>query len=798
MPAKISGTRMNKPLDLDINNIGQPLRRKEDERLITGKGRFTDDFSIAGQAYAAIVRSPYPHARIAAIRKDAALAMPGVLGVFTGADCAAEGLGAIPHDPIPKTKYDMKLTGPEGSAIFIGPHMLLPADKARHVGEAVAFVVAQTDLQAQDAAAAVGIDWEELPFVLSQDDALRANAPVVWDEAPGNIPVDTWFGDRAATEEVFANADHLVKMEFHIPRVTAAALEPRAALAFCDSRSGECELYVGGGGAVRQKNELAFVLKLDPAKLRVMTYDVGGNFGAKNRVYVEYGLVLWASQKLGVPVKYTSTRYESLLTDYQGRDLVSRVELALRKDGKFIGFRADNISNLGARCVSLSPLGKGAGLITGTYNIPIATLHARAVFTNTMPTQAYRSSGRPEVNYAIERLIDTAARELGFDRIALRRKNFVQPKQMPYTNAVGATYDSGEYASQLELALEISDWKGFGKRKRDAAKRGKLAGLGLAHYVESSIGAPKERAEITIKPEGRVELIIGTQPSGQGHETSFAQVIGDLLHVQVDLIDIVMGDTKVVRIGGGTHSGRSMRHAAAVMSKGAASLVAKGKAIAAHILGLEATQIDWQAGRFHARGTNHSFDMLELAREAVKHTLPGDLKDGLAIVEDNEMHEPVFPNGCTVCEVEVDPETGVVEITRYAAVDDVGRCINPMIVHGQTHGGIVQGVGQAMWELCALDTSSGQPLAGSFMDYAMPRADAFPMFRTEIAQVLSPTNPLGIKAGGEGGTTPALSVIINAIVDALADYNVRDITMPAAPLNVWKAMQAAKAKNCGN
>ncbi len=783
---------MNKRVELEINNIGQPLRRKEDDRLITGKGRFTDDFSIAGQVYAAIVRSPYPHARIKAIRKDAALALPGMLGVFTGADCAAGGLGAIPHDPIPKTKYDMKLTGPEGSPIFIGPHVLLPADKARHVGEAVAMVVAQTEAQAQDGAAAVEIDWEELAFVLSQDGALRADAPAVWDEAPQNVLVDTWFGDRAATEKIFAAADHVVKMEFHIPRVTACALEPRAALGFCDPRSGECELYVGGGGAVRQKGEMAFVLNMDPEKLRVMTYDVGGNFGAKNRLYVEYGLVLWASQKLGVPVKYTATRYESLLTDYQGRDLLTRVELALRKDGKFLGFRADNISNAGARCVSLSPLGKGSGLITGSYDIPIATLHARAVFTNTMPTQAYRSSGRPEVNFAIERLIDTAARELGFDRVALRRKNFIRPKQMPYTNAVGATYDSGEYENQLDLALQIADWKGFGKRKREAAKRGKLAGLGLAHYVESSIGSPKERAEITVKPDGRVALIIGTQPSGQGHETSFAQVIGDLIHVPVDLIDIIMGDTKVVRIGGGTHSGRSMRHAATVMSKGAGLLVEKGKAIMAHMLGADAAQIDWQAGRFTARGTNHSFDMLELAREAAKHVLPGDLAGGLAIIADNEMHEPVFPNGCTVCEVEVDPDTGMVEITRYAAVDDVGRCINPMIVHGQTHGGIVQGVGQAMWEICALDPSSGQPLTGSFMDYGMPRADAFPMFRTEIAEVLSPTNPLGIKAGGEGGTTPALSVIINAVVDALADFNIRDVQMPATPSNIWNAIHTAR------
>ncbi len=788
---------MNKPEFLDIRNIGQPLRRKEDDRLITGQGRFTGDFSLPGEVWAAMARSPYPHARIVAIRKEKALTMPGVLGVFTGADCEANGLGAIPHDPIPKTKYDMKLTGPGGSAIFIGPHLLLPADKARHVGEAVAMVVAETEWQAQDAAAAVEIEWEELPFVLGQEDAIKAGAPSVWNEVAHNVLVDSSFGDEAATAAAFAAADHVVKMDIHIPRVTAAAMEPRAALGFCDPQTGECELYVGGGGAVRQKNEIASVLKIDPARLRVMTFDVGGNFGAKNRVYVEYGLVLWASQKLGLPVKYVSSRYESLLTDYQGRDLLTRVELALRKDGKFLAFRADNISNVGARCVSLSPLGKGAGLITGSYHIPVATLRARAVFTNTMPTQAYRSSGRPEVNFAIERIIDVAARRLGFDRIALRRKNLVKPRQMPYTNAVGATYDSGEYENQLDLAMEISDWNGFTRRKRDAAKRGKLAGIGLAHYVESSIGSPKERAEITVQPGGRVTLVIGTQPSGQGHETSFSQVLADLIHLRVDDIDVVMGDTKIVRLGGGTHSGRSMRHAATVMSKGARELVAKGKAVMAHLFDAKPADVEWSDGRFSLQGTNHSFDMFELAREAAKQKLPGDLVDGLAVVTDNEMHEPVFPNGCAICEVEVDPDTGHVELTRYAAVDDVGRCINPLIVHGQTHGGIVQGVGQAMWELCALDPSSGQPVAGSFMDYGMPRADAFPMFRTEIAQVLSPTNPLGIKAGGEGGTTPALSAIVNAVSDALASYGIEHMDMPVTPARVWHAIQDAR-KRAGN
>ncbi len=786
---------MNKPVNLQFKSVGQPVRRKEDERLIQGHGRFTDDFSLPGQAYAAIVRSPYPHARIVSIDGAAALAMPGVLGVFTGADCLAEGFGPIPHNPVPKTKYDMKLTGPGGSAIFIGPHMLLPADKARHVGEAVAMVVAETAAGAADAAEAVAVEYEELPFALDQCDAIGKKGVSVWSENPDNVLVDTLFGDKAATDKAFARADHVITMDLHIPRVTAATLEPRAAFAQHDKKTGFSELVVGGGGAVRQRDELAEVLGIDPDKLRVQTHDVGGNFGAKNRVYVEYGLTLWAARKLGRAVKYTASRYESFISDYQGRDLYSRVELALDKSGKFLAFRADNISNVGARCVSLSPLGKGAGLITGSYDIPVATLRARAIFTNTAPTQAYRSSGRPEVNFAIERLIETAARELGFDAIKLRRMNLVRPRQMPYTNAVGTTYDSGEYEKALDAALRMADRKGFAKRKREAAKRGKLLGFGLAHYVESSIGSPKERADITVKPNGIVDLVIGTQPSGQGHETSFSQVAADLLHIPLEQINIILGDTKIVKAGGGTHSGRSMRHAATVMSKGSVALIEKARKIMAHILQIDEAGIDWQDGRLNAEGTNHSFSLVELAKEAAAHKLPDDLADGLSVSTTNEMHEPVFPNGCATCELEVDPETGHIEITRYASIDDVGRCINPLIVHGQTHGAIVQGVGQAMWELCALDETSGQPLAGSFMDYGMARADSMPSFQTEIAEVLSPTNPLGIKAGGEGGTTPALSVILNGLIDALSEYGIRDITMPVTPHAVWQAIQSAKQKS---
>jgi carbon-monoxide dehydrogenase large subunit len=783
-----------RPDETGYRFIGKPMPRKEDARLITGKGRFTDDFNLDGQAFAVMVRSPHPHARIVAIDAAAVEAMPGVLGVFTGADCAADKLGPIPHDPVPKTKFDMKLTGPKGGAVFIGPNALLPADKARHVGEAVAMVVAETKAQAMDAAEAVEVRYEELPFVLHSEDAMQPGAPVLWDEVPNNVTVETVFGNVEATDQAFARAAHVVAKNFHIGRVTGVPLEPRAALGHYDSATGRYTLYAGSGGAVRQKNELIQVLGIAPENLRVLSPDVGGNFGTRNRTFVEFGLVLWAAKKIGRPVKFTATRSEAFLSDYQGRDLVTKVELALDEKHRFIAMRATNISNVGARCVSLSPLSKGSGLIPGSYAIPATTLRAVAVFTNTMPTNAYRSSGRPEVTFAIERLVDTAAAQLGVDRIALRRKNLVPPKAMPYRNSVGMLYDSGRYAENMDWAMDIADWKGFAARRREAKRRGKLLGRGLANYVESSIGAPREQARIKVQPEGRVDVVIGTQPSGQGHETSFAQVISDLLYVPAESVRIILGDTDVVKVGGGSHSGRSMRHAATVFSKAAVDLIARGKAIAAVVMGAAADSVSFSDGRFVSRDTNLTFDFLELAAEAARHKLPDALKDGIAVVTDNEMHEPVFPNGTAVCEVEVDPDTGGIAITRYASIDDVGRCINPLIVHGQTHGAIAQGVGQAMWEQIYLDPDSGQPLTGSLMDYGMPRADILPPFKTEIAEVLSPTNPLGIKAGGEGGTTAAPAVMVSAILDALAELGVRDITMPATPYTVWTAIQKAKAQ----
>jgi carbon-monoxide dehydrogenase large subunit len=771
-----------------LRHIGKPIPRKEDGRLVTGKGRFSDDFNLPGQAYAAMVRSPYPHARILNIDVSEAMKSPGVIAVLTGADVLADDLAPIPHNPVPHTKYDMKLTAPDGGAPFTGPHFLLPTDKARHVGEAIAVVIAETPEQAATGTEKVAVEYEELPWVTDSRAAAKEGAPAVWDEVPGNVFIETKFGDWEATDRAFARADHVVEAEFHIGRVTAVTIEPRAALGHYDAETARFTLYAGSGGAVRQKGELSKVLRVDPSRVRVVSYDVGGNFGARNRVYVEFGLVLWASQRIGRPVKFTATRSEAFLTDYQGRDLVTKVELALDKEGRFLAMRADNLSNVGARCVSLSPLSKGSGLITGTYDIPVAALRSSAVFTNTMCTQAYRSSGRPEVTYAIERLVEKAAMQIGMDSLELRRKNLVPPEKMPYVNAVGQVYDSGEYEKAMDHVLELADWAGFEARREDSRKRGKLRGRGFASYVESSIGSPRERAEIEVKEDGTVEVVIGTQPSGQGHETSFAQVVADMIQVPVEKVWIVLGDTDIVSVGGGSHSGRSMRHAGTVMALAAADLIAEGCRRAADCFGVDAEAIEFDAGYFKPRHSNKALDIFALAETTrVSH---GPLK----VARTNEMHTPVFPNGAAVCEVEIDPTTGLVEIVNYATVDDVGRCINPLIVHGQTHGGIAQGVGQAMWELCAIDASSGQPLAGSLMDYGMPRFDNLPFFKCEIAEVISPTNPLGIKAGGEGGTTPALVTVTSAVIDALKDYGVTDISMPITPFTVWKAMQKTTTK----
>jgi carbon-monoxide dehydrogenase large subunit len=773
--------------------IGKPLERKEDLRLITGKGRFTDDFTFANQSWAWLVRSPYPHARIVGIDKTAALAMPGVLGVFTGADCLADGLKAIQHNPVPSTKYDVKLRGPDDTPVFAGRHFLLPVDKARYVGEALAIVIAETRDQASAAAEAVEVEYEELPWVADSQEAIKPDAPRLWDDLPSNVLVDATFGNVEETDRAFASAAHVVTFRQHVGRVTGMGLEPRAALGHYEADRDAYTLYAGSGGAVRQKKELSEVLGVDQKNIRVLSFDVGGNFGTRNRLYVESGLVLWASKKVGRPVKFRAERSESFLTDYQGRDLVTEVSLAIDKNGKFLAMRADNLSNVGSVLVSLSPLGKGSGLITGNYDIPLATLRARAVFSNTMATQAYRSSGRPEVTYAIERVVDKAARQLGIDRVELRRRNLVKREQMPYVNAVGSTYDSGEYEINMDALIQLGDFAGAEARRAEAKARGKLLGIGFVNYVESSIGTPKERVDLIVR-EKSVEVVIGTQPAGQGHETSFAQVTADVLNVPFENVFITMGDTDVVTAGGGTHSGRSMRHASTVIVMAAEELVALGRRMTAHLFDLPLDQVVYDDGVFRNIADETAWTWFDVAAKAATTDLPPELRGGLRVRCDNEMHTPVFPNGACMCEIEIDPETGSLEIKRYATIDDVGRCINPLIVHGQTHGGIAQGVGQAMWEGCHIDPASGQPLVGSLMDYGMPRFDNLPTFRNEIAEVLSPTNPFGVKAGGEGGTTGALAVIMSAVEDALLPVcGPIEMDMPATPLKVWTALQAAKA-----
>jgi len=763
--------------------IGQPLRRTEDARLLRGQGRFTDDVSLPGQAYAVMVRSPHPHARIAAIDAAGAASMPGVRAVLTGADVAADRLGAIPHSPVPSNRYDLALRAPGGGAIFIGPHALLPVDRARHVGEAVALVVADTPGQAEDAAASVRVTWDPLPFVTDTAAAAEGRAPAVWDEVPSNVCVDCAFGsDEAAVEAAFARAAHVVTQEFRVGRVTGLPIEPRTALGAYDAATERYLLYAGSGGAFRQRRELAEVLGVPPERLRVISGDVGGNFGTKNRVYVEYGLVLWAARRLGRPVKYTATRAETLVSDYQGRDLVTRVALALDADGRFLALRADNVSNVGARAVSFSPLGKGSALVTGNYDIPLARVRARAVFSNTVPTQAYRSSGRPEVTFAIERLVDLAARRTGIDRLELRRRNLVEAGKMPYTNPFGMVYDSGRYAENMDLARRLADWDGFETRRQEARGRGRLLGRGLANYVESSVGTPREQGRLIVRPDHRrVDVVVGTQPAGQGHETAFAQVAADRLGLDPASIRILLGDTDVVRFGGGTHSGRSMRMAGAVITLAAGDLIAEGRRRAAQALEAAEADITYARGRFTVAGTDRGVDLF---------ALPGEL----AVARDNEMHEPVFPNGCHVCEVEIDPDTGALCLTRYAAVDDVGRAINPLIVDGQTHGGIVQGLGQALIEACVID-GAGQTLTGSLLDYALPRAADLPSFATRLNEVPSPTNPLGIKAGGEGGTTPAPAVIASAVADALAPLGVGDLALPLTPAVLWGAIRAATGRS---
>jgi aerobic carbon-monoxide dehydrogenase large subunit len=780
--------------------IGKPVRRKEDQRLLTGRGRYTVDIDIPGQAHAVMLRSPHAHARIKSIDTESALALPGVLAIYTGADVIAAKMKRAQTDQegfgprhVQMNFPDVVLWNRDGSDCYASPMLPLATERTRFVGHAVAMIVAETLAEARDAAEAVEVDYEVLPAATYAEDAAREDAPLLWDQ-PSNVCLDAEAGNEAATEEAFAHAAHVVRLKTWCQRVTGVTIEPRAGVADYDAARDHVTLYVASGaGSIRAKASIDMVLGWPQERLRVVAYDIGGSFGTRNSVYPESTMLAWAAHRLKRPIKWVAERQEGFASDFQGRDLVADTELALDRDGKFLAMRSKHLSNLGAHMLAIIPLRKAVSILSGVYTIPAAYVEARAVLSNTPTTVPYRSAGRPEAMFILERLIDIAAREHGFDRVELRRRNLIGANAFPYKNCTGVTYDSGEYERVMDEAIALGDMKGFATRRDEAKARGKLLGLGIANYIESTTGIPRERAEVIVQPEGRVDVIIGTQSHGQGHETSFAQCISDWLGVDFDSVHLITGDTDLVPVGGGSNSGRSMRYGSVLMGYAVDEIVAKGKRIAAHLLEAAPADIVFRDGTFAIAGTDRRLGLYEAAAAAAtRMDLPEDLRGKLAGERDEVFKVAAFPYGTHVCEVEIDPETGGIELTRYAAVDDVGTAVNPMILHGQTHGAAVQGIGQALWEQCVYDRKNGQLLSGSLMDYALPRADGVPSFKTALSEVPCPTNRLGVRAGGEGGTTPALAVIINAIVDALAEFGIRHIEMPATPERIWRALREAR------
>jgi aerobic carbon-monoxide dehydrogenase large subunit len=789
--------------------IGAPVLRREDLRLLRGEGRYSDDVNLEGQCYAVMVRSPHAHAEIVRIDATAALAVPGVIAVLTGQDVSADGLKPIPHNIFPAAGTDLSSVNRAAAAgmdITLvnrngGPgkktlQPILAQSRARFVGENVAMVIAETAIAARDGAEAVAVDYRPLPALTATPDAVKDGAPIIWDDIPGNVCIDADVGDRANADAAFAKATHVVRLATWIPRVTGVTMEPRAAVGDYDPGEGKYTLLAGSGGVVRQKSELAVILSVPEAQVRVAAWDIGGNFGTRNSFFPEFALAVWAAKRVGRPVKWTATREEAFLSDYQGRDLYVEAELALDKQGNFLALRGSNLSNLGAYTASIVPLTKGVEIMTSVYRIPVAFFRARGVTTNTPSTAPYRSAGRPEVIYVMERLVDLACKQHGFDPLEIRRRNFVPASAMPYPNGLGMTYDSGDYPAALEDVLQLADLAGFAARNAESAKRGRLRGLGIASYMETSTGAPRERSEVTVRPEGKVDLLIGTLSAGQGHETSFPQLITEFLGVPIEDVRFIQGDTDIVPAGGGSHSGRSMRLAGIVVGKCSDEIIEKGKRIAGAILEAATDDIVFSDRSFRVAGTDRSIGLFDVAKAAAERTdLPADLRGALKAESDIVRKIPAFPYGAHICEVEVDPETGAASVVRYAAVDDVGRAVNPLILHGQAHGGITQGLGQALCELCHYDKNSGQMLSASFMDYALLRASDLPSFICEISEHPSPNNPLGIRAGGEGGTTPALGVLVNAIVDALKPYGVSHIELPVTPEKVWRAIHAGSASS---
>ena len=764
--------------------IGAPLTRIEDRRLLTGSGYYSSDYlPVQIPCHAAMVRSPHAHAQIRAINVSEALAAPGVIAVLSGEDAAADGLGPMVHNTDWTGPPDAELRLPPDFEVFTTDNPPLPLATVRYVGEAVAMVVAESAAAAADAAELVDVDYEPLPSVVDARAAMAPGAPQVWPACSGNLALTCEVGDHTATEQAFAAADHVVTFEGWAQRVTGSPMEPRAVTGEFDADSGCYTLRTGsGGGVVRNRDRLAECLGVPVEKCRAVFGDMGGNFGTRNAFYPEYALLPWAAKRVGRPVKWTATRSECFLSDYQARDMTARAELALDAEGNFLALRGVNIVNLGAYTVYFWPLRKGLSMMGSVYRIPAAHFQGHAVLSNTAPTAVYRSAGRPEAIYVIERLIDLAADAHGFDRVELRRRNLIAPEAMPFTTAVGVTYDSGDYAAAMDEALSLAGWSSFEERRAETAKRGLCRGIAVANYIEIASGIPRERAELKVCGDGFIELVVGTTSSGQGHETSFPQLVCEWLQVPIERVRFIANDSERVSVGGGSHSGRSMRLVSIALAEAVEELLAKGKAIAADILQTPADDITFADGVFQTAG-GAGIDLWGAAAH----------QGGLESAGDITNRAGGYPYGTHVCEVEVDPETGQVTIAAWSGVDDVGLAINPLILHGQAHGAVAQGIGQALLEQIRHDPEDAQLLSGSFMDYAMPRAETLPSFNTALMEVPASSHPLGIRPGGEGGTTPALALVINAIVNALSEYGVSHIDMPATPERVWRAIEAGKA-----
>jgi aerobic carbon-monoxide dehydrogenase large subunit len=766
--------------------VGQPVRRKEDDTLVRGKGKYTDDFNLPGQAYGWVVRSSHAHGILKGIDTSTARTMPGVLGIWTGADLEAAG-----YKPF---FCGLPLKNRDGSPILQTNRPPLTTDKVRYVGDAVAFVVAETAAQARDAAEAVELDIEALPAVTDAAEATKPGAPQLYDHIPNNVALDYHYGDTAKVEAAFASAAHVTRLDIVNNRVAVVPMEPRVALGHYDKATERYTLQAPTQGVSGNRAMMARILNVPPEKIHLLTANVGGSFGMKNVNYPEYACILHAAKALDRPVKWTDERSTSFLSDSQGRAQLIHAELALEADGKFLAVRLSGYGNIGAFIAGVGPGPLSANTtknLSGVYRTPLIAVDMKVVVTNTSHLSAYRGAGRPEANYFMERLVDRAADEMGIDRLTLRKRNYVKPAQFPYLAASGVTYDCGDFAGVLGKALELSDHANFGKRKRESRKNGKLRGIAIGSYLEVTAPPSGELGKIAFDPDGSVTLTTGTLDYGQGHATPFSQVLSAQLGVPFDKIKLQQNDSDLVRFGNGTGGSRSITATGQAIVEASALVVEKGKKAAAHFLEASEADIEFAGGRFTIAGTDRSIGIVELAQRMRDGKMPEDVPNSLDVDHATKETVSTFPNGCHVAEVEVDPETGVVRIVRYSGVSDFGTIVNPMIVAGQMHGGVAQGIGQALMEEVSYD-SSGQPITGSFMDYALPRAEDIPSM--QVGDHPSPTksNPLGTKGCGEAGCAGSMVVVVNAVIDALSDYGIKDLNMPLTPEKIWRAIEDAK------